>query len=72
MKKPKKQTDFRENIGKMLIDFGKLVFAGIFLGGVLRGEIPHTLLVIGGFIVAVIFCIVGLWAVTKEKKSEER
>ena len=72
MKKPIKQTDLRENIGKILIDCGKLIFAGIFLGGVLRGEIPHTILIVGGFAFAIIFCSIGLWAITKEKKNEER
>ena len=69
MKKPKRQTDFRENTGKVLIDLGKLVFGGIFLGGVLRGEIPHVILVAGGFIVAVLFCSFGLRAISKEKKN---
>jgi len=72
MKKPKKQTDLRENIGRILIDCGKLIFAGLFLGGVLRGEIPHLILIVGGFTFAIIFCSIGLWAVSKEKKSEER
>ena len=69
--KPRKKTDFRENAGKVLIDLGKLVFASIFLGGVLRGEIPQLIMVIGGFIVTALFCGVGLWATTKEKKSGE-
>ena len=72
MKKPRKQTDFRENAGKVLLDCGKLVFAGIFLGGVLRGEIPHIVLIAGGFVVAVLFFMIGLWWTTKEKKNEER
>jgi len=71
MKKPKKQTTFRENSGKLLLDLGKLVFGSIFLGGVLRGEIPQTILVIGGFGVATLFCIIGLFRITIEKKNEE-
>jgi hypothetical protein len=48
---------------------GKLVFGSIFLGGILRGEIPQTILVIGGFAVATIFCIIGLLWIAKEKKT---
>jgi len=69
MNKPKKQTTFKEDSGKLLLDLGKLVFGSIFLGGVLRGEIPQTILVIGGFAVATLFCIIGLLRITKEKKS---
>ena len=71
MKKQKKQTTFKEDSGKLLLDLGKLVFGSIFLGGVLRGEIPHAVLVIGGFAVATIFCIIGLLWVTKEKKFRD-
>ncbi|MCL2721259.1 MAG: hypothetical protein FWD47_07970 [Treponema sp.] len=67
----KKQTTFKEDSGKLLLDLGKLVFGSIFLGGVLRGEIPQGLLVIGGFAVATLFCIIGLFWVTKEKKNRD-
>ena len=81
MKKPnklKKQTTTKEDAGKLLLDLGKLVFGSIFLGGVLRGEIPQKILLIAGFIGASIFCIIGLLFVAKEKdtgadeKSPER
>ena len=71
MKKPRKLTDFRENSGKVLIDLGKLVFGSIFLGGVLRGEIPQFIMVIGGFFVTTLFCIIGLWWTSKEKRNVE-
>ena len=71
MIKSKKRISFKEDAGKLLIDLGKLVFGSIFLGGVLRGEIPQGLLVIGGFAVATIFCVVGLFWVSKEKKNGE-
>ena len=71
MKKPRKQTTFKEDAGKLLLDIGKLVFGSIFLGGILRGEIPHAILVIGGITVAAIFCIIGLLLGTKEKKNGE-
>ena len=71
MKKPKKQTTIKEDAGKLLLDLGKLVFGSIFLGGVLRGEIPQTILLIGGFTGASIFCIIGLLFVAKEKNVGE-
>jgi hypothetical protein len=71
MRKPRKQTTFKEDAGKLLLDLGKLVFGSIFLGGVLRGEVPQTILVIGGFAVATIFCIIGLLLASKEKKIGE-
>jgi len=67
----KKLTSIKEDTGKLLLDLGKLVFGGIFLGGILRGEIPHAILVIGGFAVATVFCIVGLFLGTREKKNGE-
>ena len=67
----KKQTSIKEDTGKLLLDLGKLVFGGIFLGGILRGEIPHAILVIGGFAVATAFCLIGLFLGTREKKNGE-
>ena len=71
LKKPRKQSTIKEDAGKLLLDIGKLVFGSIFLGGILRGEIPQTLLVIGGITVAAIFCIIGLLLGAKEKKNGE-
>ena len=69
MMKSRKQTDFRENTGKILIDLGKLVFGSMFLGGVLRGEVPPVVMVTGGFLVTALFCSIGLWWISKEKKN---
>jgi hypothetical protein len=71
MKKPKKQTTLREDTGKILIDLGKVVFGSIFLGGFLRGEVPHSVLVITGFIVTLSFFIIGLLWVKKDKKNDQ-
>jgi len=69
MKKPMRQTDFRENAGKVLIDLGKLIFGSIFLAGVLRGEVPQAIMVAGGFLAAASFCAVGLWWVSKGRRK---
>jgi hypothetical protein len=71
MKNPKKQTDFREDVGKLLLDLGKLVFGGIILGGILRGGVSHIILIASGSIVAVILFILGLHWTTKKKKENK-
>ena len=71
MKKTRKRTYFKENIGKVLIDLGKLVFGSMFLGGVLRGEIPPLVMVTGGFLVSALFCFIGLFWTSGEKANGE-
>jgi hypothetical protein len=38
MKKLKKRTSFKEDAAKILLDLGKLIFGGIFIGGILRRQ----------------------------------
>jgi len=66
MEKLRKQTTVKEDIGKLLLDLGKLIFGAIFLGGILHGEIPQLMLVIGGFAVALIFFTVGISLIVKK------
>ena len=40
-KKPGKKTDIIENAGKTSINLGQLLFGTLFLGSVLRGELPQ-------------------------------
>jgi hypothetical protein len=47
-KKRGKKTDIFENIGKVFLNLGQLVFGTLFLGGVLRGEIPHYIMMVLG------------------------
>ena len=72
MKKRKKQTIRREDAGKILLDLGKLVFGGIFIGGVLRGEIPHDILITGGLALAVVLLIAGFFLGVKEKNGQNK
>jgi hypothetical protein len=65
------KTTLREDIGKVLIDVGKLIFGSIFLGSILRGEIPQAILAISGFVTAVALLVAGVLLVRKEKKSGE-
>ena len=66
MKRPRKHTSIKQDAGKLLLDLGKLIFGGIFIGGILRGDFSHHILIIGGFMVAITFCLVGLFLGTRE------
>jgi uncharacterized membrane protein YraQ (UPF0718 family) len=70
-KKPKKETTFKENLGKLMLDLGKLVFGGMFIAGILRGELPKTTIIMSGLALAIVGFVLGLLWTTKEKKSEE-
>jgi len=70
-RKAKKVTDFKENLGKVFINLGQLVFGTLFLGSVLRGEMPQYIMMTVGFIATVFFVLLGLALSTKEKKDEE-
>ena len=61
----------REDAGKFLLDFGKLVFAGIVFGSILRYQIPQDLLLTGAAAVATVSCIVGLILGMREKTTDK-
>ena len=69
MKKPRKLTTRKEDIGKLLLDFGKLIFGSIFLGNILRGDILYTIIAAVGFLATAVLCFIGILLVTKEKKN---
>ena len=68
-KKPRVETTMKENMGKLLLDLGKLVVGGIIIGGILRGAVPQVILIMGGSVAAMIFFIAGLLWTVKEKKE---
>jgi hypothetical protein len=73
-KKPKragKKTDIIENIGKVLINLGQLMFGTLFLGSVLRGEMPQNIIMTAGIVGAIILMVIGLIASAKERKTTE-
>ena len=73
-KKPKKtvkKTDIKENGGKVLVNLGQLMFGTLFLGSVLRGELPQYLIMIAGFAGALLFIMIGLIVSAKEQKTTE-
>jgi hypothetical protein len=68
MKKGKKRTALKENAGKVFIDLGKLLFGSFVLGGVLRGELPHYLVLLSGLVGSGALIVIGLLWSTKEKE----
>jgi len=60
-----KITTFKEDVGKLLLDLGKLVFGGIVLGSLLQGGYPQKVLLISGLVTAIVFCVWGLLFVNK-------
>jgi len=61
----------KENMGKLMLDLGKLVVGGVIIGGILRGAISQVLLIISGSVAALIFFILGLIWTIKEKKEDK-
>jgi len=61
--------EFRENLGKLLLDLSKLTFASFILGGILKGELPQVVLIAAGCVVFVILAVAGLIFTSRKKRS---
>ena len=59
--------DFWDNLGKLLMDMAKLMFASFILGGILKGELPQNVLITVGCIAFVMFATVGLIFTSRKK-----
>ena len=66
----RKLTTFKEDVGKLFLDFGKLIFGGIVLGSIIRGGYPQNVVFISSIIGVTLFCAFGLLFVKKEKGNE--
>ena len=71
MKKPRKRTTFKENIGRYLLDVSKLILTSIVLSSILRREIPQNLLLTTGIGAVIVTLISGTILVTNEIKTEK-
>jgi len=76
MKKQKKRrqrwaTTFREDVGKLLLDIGRLVNGSIVLGILLRGNIPDDILFKAGVALVAVLYLLGLFLGTKRIKTEK-
>jgi len=70
-RKAKKKTDIWENLGKVFMNFGQVIFGTLFLGSVLRGGVPQYIMMTAGFIGTTFFVTIGLLLSAKELKGEE-
>jgi len=70
-KKLRKETTMKENVGKLMLDIGKLVVCGVIIGGILRGAISQVILIVSGSVAAIILFIFGLFWTIKEKKEDK-
>jgi hypothetical protein len=50
-----------ENLGKVLIDLGKLTFASFVLGSIIKGEIDRLYILIFGAVIALVFIFSGVF-----------
>jgi hypothetical protein len=71
MKKLKKKTTLKENIGKYLLDVSKLILTSIVLSSILRRELPQDFLLTIGVGMAIVTFIVGVSLAIKEIKNGE-
>ena len=76
MKKIKKRrqkwaTTFREDLGKLLLDIGRLVNGSIVLGILLRGDIPDDILLKAGVALVAVLYVTGLFLGIKRIKTEK-
>jgi len=55
----------RKELGRLLIDFAKIIFGTTFLGAILTDAVNKIWLGIVSFIVVVIFSILGLYLLKK-------
>ena len=71
MKKPRKRTTLKENIGKYFLDVSKLILTSIVLSSILRRELPQDFLLTIGVVAVIVTFIVGIVLATKEIKNGE-
>jgi hypothetical protein len=49
-----------DNIGKLCIDLGKLLFASLVLGNIIKGDIDRSYMIIGGSAAALALVTIGI------------
>jgi len=60
-------SDFWDNLGKLLLDLAKLTFASFILGGIIQGKLPHDVLITAGSIAFMVFTAIGLIFTSRKK-----
>jgi hypothetical protein len=67
-----RKTDWKENVGKLLLDIGKLTFGSFVLGSILQGKFPQKIIFGAGAIVFLGCSIIGIMLVSKYKNSDNK
>jgi uncharacterized membrane protein YraQ (UPF0718 family) len=70
IKKRRKATTLREEVGRLLFDIGKLGLGTIVLGSILRRDVPQDILMMTGIAAVAVCFIVAFVLVTREIKPE--
>ena len=71
MKKLKKRTTLKEDIGKMLFEVGRMALGSIVIGILLRGETPDDILLIAGIAVVAVCFIMSIILGLREIKTDK-
>jgi hypothetical protein len=61
----------KKEVGKILIDIAKLVFAGVILAGLMRQDLSAVLLFVVGSTVTALSISIGLYLIWLDKKSNK-
>jgi hypothetical protein len=57
-----------ENFGKWLIDLSKLGFGSMVVGTIIRGDIPHVVLLAAGGLFTLLTAGIGFWCVSLKEQ----
>jgi hypothetical protein len=71
MKKLKKRTTLKEDIGKMLFEVGRMALGSMVIGVLLRGETPDDILLIAGVAAVAVCFLLSLILGKREIKTDK-
>jgi hypothetical protein len=71
MKKIKKRTTLKEDIGKLLFEVGRIALGSMVIGILLRGGIADDILLIAGIAVVVVCFIMSIILGLREIKTDK-
>jgi undecaprenyl pyrophosphate phosphatase UppP len=70
MDKQQKRKNMFKSFGKSLVDLGKLVFGGIVISAIIKGDMNRLTLIAAGFIITALLIILGTWLSTDDKEEK--
>jgi hypothetical protein len=69
-KEEKKKVSVKDEVGKFFLDVAKLIFAGLVLGTVVRGNIDDYVVLFGGLVATVLCFGVGLLFIYNSRREK--